>query len=565
MGVLFAGQYLVERLREFGVEHLFGVPGDFSLAFLDSVEESGTVSWVGAASELGAAYAADGYARVRGLGVVVTAFGVGELSAAAAVAGAMAEDVAVLHVVVGPPSAAVRSGAAIHHTFADGRFDRFRLAAEQVTAAQYVVGEADPAGDIDDALQALVDLRRPVYLLLPQDVAELPVAPDRRPLDLHVLTRSTSTVPAVTGLVEEFFDAYPEAVVVLGHLLLRRGLTGQAALLAVCGVRTAVLPNVHGLVDGPAHLGTYNGKLSPAAVRDGVESDEGRVLVGCTLADTTTGGLSHRFAPESTLTVGRESVSWGQRSIEVRFEAAVETLVAVRCSQPGPVDPQRARRPVDGTVVDGMVDGATATAALTQALLWSRLESWLPSDVTLFADTGSAHYGALDHRLPPGTRYESAAIWAAIGYAYPAAVGAALADPARRVVTVVGDGALQVVAAELGLAARYGARTVTIVLDNRGYTVERVIRGEAARYNDIAAWDWAAVATAMGAGRVHDVRTVAELDDALAAAADAGAAHVVVCHLSPLDVTPTLAAMSDALRAKAHLPLLALREERVGA
>ncbi len=64
--------YLLDRLAEAGVDHLFGVPGDFTLGLLDYVERHPTVRWVGCGNELGAGYAADGYARLRGLGAVCT-------------------------------------------------------------------------------------------------------------------------------------------------------------------------------------------------------------------------------------------------------------------------------------------------------------------------------------------------------------------------------------------------------------------------------------------------------------------------------------------------------------
>ena len=108
--------YLLDRLAELGVDRIFGVPGDFTLALLDHVDDDDRIEWVGMANELGAGYAADGYARLRGLGVVCTTFGVGELSAINAVAGAYAEHVPLLHL-VGSPSTLVQSaGRATHHS-----------------------------------------------------------------------------------------------------------------------------------------------------------------------------------------------------------------------------------------------------------------------------------------------------------------------------------------------------------------------------------------------------------------------------------------------------------------
>ena len=73
-------EYLLARLKEIGVDHLFGVPGDFVLGFFNQVLKS-DVKYVSTCNELNAAYAADGYARIRGMGAFASTFGVGELSA----------------------------------------------------------------------------------------------------------------------------------------------------------------------------------------------------------------------------------------------------------------------------------------------------------------------------------------------------------------------------------------------------------------------------------------------------------------------------------------------------
>jgi len=116
------GNYLLDRLAELGVNHLFGVPGDFNLQFLDDVLAHPDISWVGNANELNAGYAADGYARIRGVGALLTPYGVGELSAINATAGSYAENVPVIHIVGAPSLAAQNAHLRMHHTLGDGDF-----------------------------------------------------------------------------------------------------------------------------------------------------------------------------------------------------------------------------------------------------------------------------------------------------------------------------------------------------------------------------------------------------------------------------------------------------------
>ena len=101
-------EYLLTRLKEIGVDHLFGVPGDFVLGFLNQVLKS-EVEYVGTCNELNAAYAADGYARIRGIGAFASTFGVGELSAINGVAGAFAERVPVVAITGSPATVNFRT------------------------------------------------------------------------------------------------------------------------------------------------------------------------------------------------------------------------------------------------------------------------------------------------------------------------------------------------------------------------------------------------------------------------------------------------------------------------
>lgn len=75
-------QYLVERLHELGVGHLFSIPGDYIVPFLQVVDDDGRIQRIGNTNEMEAGYAADGYARLHGIGAVAVTYGVGSLSLA---------------------------------------------------------------------------------------------------------------------------------------------------------------------------------------------------------------------------------------------------------------------------------------------------------------------------------------------------------------------------------------------------------------------------------------------------------------------------------------------------
>ena len=158
--------YLLDRLAELGVAHAFGVPGDYTLAFLDHVIAHPRVDWIGCANELNAGYAADSYARLRGAAALFTTFGVGELSAVNALAGSYAEHVPVVEVVGGPGSRAQAAHRIVHHSLGDGVFSHFLTMHEPVTCASAALAPETAAAEIDRVLMAVREQSLPGYLFL---------------------------------------------------------------------------------------------------------------------------------------------------------------------------------------------------------------------------------------------------------------------------------------------------------------------------------------------------------------------------------------------------------------
>ena len=118
----------------------------------------------------------------------------------------------------------------------------------------------------------------------------------------------------------------------------------------------------------------------------------------------------------------------------------------------------------------------------------------------MLADQGTSFYGMAPHRLPAGVTFVGQPLWASIGYTMPALLGTCAAHPGHRGVLLIGDGAAQMTATELATVLRERIPAVVVVVDNDGYTVERAIHGPDEPYNDIARWDWPALARAMGDG-----------------------------------------------------------------
>jgi TPP-dependent 2-oxoacid decarboxylase len=174
--------YLLTRLTEAGLISIFGVPGGDNLGILDAIATRPSLAWIGMATEQGAGYAADSYARQRGIGALVTTFGVGELSAANAIAGAYAESVPVVHIVGTPALAARESAATLHHNLPGRDYGHFARMAAEITAAQADLRAVTAPDEIDRVLSTALHTSRPVYLTIPADVADLPVLAPAEPL-----------------------------------------------------------------------------------------------------------------------------------------------------------------------------------------------------------------------------------------------------------------------------------------------------------------------------------------------------------------------------------------------
>ncbi len=180
-----AGRYLIRRLEQLGLKHIFGVPGDYVLKFLDLIEES-NIDLVTTCNELNAGYAGDAYARTAGLGAVCVTYGVGGFSVYNAVAGSFAERVPLV-VISGGPSLSLRGRLhpyLLHHTIGDMNLQRDIF--EKITQAAVVLSNpAQAPSQIDETLAACLRYSRPVYIEIPADMVTQASSEPRRGIRLR--------------------------------------------------------------------------------------------------------------------------------------------------------------------------------------------------------------------------------------------------------------------------------------------------------------------------------------------------------------------------------------------
>ncbi|GLY32603.1 thiamine pyrophosphate-binding protein [Kineosporia sp. NBRC 101731] len=513
------GGYLARRLEQLGLEHLFGLPGDFNLALLDEMLATTNLNWVGSSNELNAGYAADGYARLRrGPAAFVTTFGVGELSAVNALAGSYAEDVPVVHIVGLPSTTVINNGTLVHHSLADGDFGHFVRMASEVTATAVVVRTQNAATAIDQALLTAVGSSKPVYLGIPADVALAPVSamPLTRPL--RVLRSDPAAAEDFRDALTEFLGGAAEVTVLAGPRLYRRQLEQRIrAIAAQNGVRIATQSASKALLDEshPANLGVYAGAFTHnAETRRRIDEASPLVLSGVVLTDFLTGSFTHGFDPDQAVDLQLDHARIaGNAFYGLYLEESLrilEEVLEARDPRPEPLP----RRPVPASCAH---KAATPQGQLTHADLWPLLQDHLAPGTLLVAEAGTSFYGALEMTLPDGCDLLGQPVWSSIGYTLPATVGAMLAEPVRETVLVIGDGSAQLTIQELGRLLALGLKPTILLINNNGYTVERAIRSPEAAYQDIVAWNWTSLPAALGAPTtpVYRVDTPAGLVEVL--------------------------------------------------
>jgi TPP-dependent 2-oxoacid decarboxylase len=543
------GDYLLDRLAELGVTEIFGVPGDYNLEFLDHIVAHPTIRWVGGANELNAGYAADGYGRLRGMAALVTTFGVGELSAANAVAGSYAEHVPVVHIVGAPSKDVQGAHRVVHHSLGDGDFTHFFRMSREITCAQANLVPPTATREIDRVISDVRELKRPGYLLLATDVARFPAEPPAAPLAAYTAGTSPRALALFVAAATELIGDH--RVTVLADLLVHRlhAVPQLETLLAADTVPYATLMWGKSLVDesSPNFLGIYAGAAGDTAVRRAIEEAPVLVTAGVQFTDMVSGFFSQKIDPARTIDVGAvQSTVAGKVFAPLDIDAALTALASIlteRAITSPPVAPLSVDHPPGPPEPD---------QPLTQEILWDRLSGALTPGNVVLADQGTSFYGMAGHRLPTGVTFIGQPLWGSIGYTLPAALGAGLAQRDRRTVLLIGDGAAQLTIQELGAFFREGLTPVIVVVNNDGYTVERAIHGESAYYNDIVGWTWLDVPRALGVRDYLAFRaeTYGQLDAAFTAAAEhRDVLAFVEVVLGKMDVPPLLTELANSAAA----------------
>lgn len=539
------GKYLLDRLYHFGVEHIFGVPGDYVLRF-DKMIEQHRIQFINTTRESTAGYAADAYARVKGLGVACITYGVG-INITNALAQGLVErsPLIVISGTAGTDEFALNPTR--HHLINKSstiHSDTTQLEIfKQLTVDQAVLYSAgSAAADIDRVIHSCLTYQQPVYIEIPRNVVVQPI-PSHTPRELP---KPKSNKEALEESLKEalaILQRCKRPVIWAGHEILRLGLSDQLQQFA----EKYHIPIVSSLLGKsvisefhPLAVGVYQGGMSPREVCEFIDGCDCAILLGVILADLDTGIFTAKIDQEHRIIATMETINIGHHHFhDVLLDDFVDGLLALDFHRQftHPFPQAQKRIPSNFQPISG---DKTTTKRLFECI-----QKYLKPEHFVVTDVGDCLFASSDLCLEYNS-FIACAYFASLGFGVPGAIGAQIASPDKRVVAIVGDGAFQMTATELSAAVRYHLDPIVIVMNNHGYGTERpLLEGS---YNDIQDWHYTELPKVLGGGVGLKATTEDELDKALSQAfGQRGTFYLIEVDLGKTDFSPGLRRLGELL------------------
>ncbi|RKD68114.1 indolepyruvate decarboxylase [Sinobaca qinghaiensis] len=516
--------YLYDCLLKEGITEIFGVPGDYNFALLDELEKYTAIQFIDNRNELNAGYAADGYAQIKGMSALITTFGVGDLSAANAMAGAYSEQVPLIEIVGSPASSMQENGTKAHHTLMNGDYDVFLRMHREITERAIKITADNAVREIPAAIAAALEHRKPVYIDIPQDVALMKINTDSPGDESGTQKNEAKLAAQGAEEVKKALQQADSAVLLVDIYTIRHHLKEKVLQLAeYLNIPTAqMMQGKSGFNEQhPLYIGMYGGAFGNQEVREYVENADIIITAGLLESDFNTAKFTAELHRKKRIDLQpMELFVQGESAGKMKMEVLIDALLSEKC----PVFEDKSYFP---SFYDELPEKLEPLRAETY---YPIIQSVLrPKDI-LVVETGTLSYGLAHVRLPENSVYISQGSWQSIGYALPAAFGAQMAAPERRVLLFIGDGSFQLTAQGLSSMAEQNIKPVVFFLNNKGYTVERYLNTDnpQAEYNDIPEWDYIKLVKSFYTkARTTRVTTTEELKQAAAQLDETDSLHFI--------------------------------------
>jgi indolepyruvate decarboxylase len=533
-------EFLIERLENAGINHIFGVPGDYILQFIQQVSQTNKIKFVNTTDENHAGFAADAYARVHGIGCVCATYNVGALKLCNAVAGAYAEKSPVL-VISGSPGLKERNEDFELHHVVKG-FDNQLKIFKHITCYSVILDDATTAGwKIDQALEMLKKNKQPVYIELPRDIADQPIRYDvyRQGTPDEEISDEENIKEALTEITE-WIKSSKNPVIMAGVQIARFGLGAALVRFAerhnipmVTTLLSKSTINEHHALFAGVYCGS---QTSEESLRKLVDDSDCLMIFGEMLTDMMLGFQSPKFKKRQMIFCSTEGLKVRNHSYaDVRFLDVCNKLFKSDIGKKeSPKLPEKRKS-------EPFIPNDTN---ITTARFFEKINSILTDKMAIVADIGECLFGAAELTVSHN-HFISPAFYCSMGPAIPGALGLQLAKPNLRPIVLVGDGAFQMSVTELSTILEHKLNPIVFILNNQGYTTERfILDGD---FNNIRNWDYHKVTEMLHGGQGIKVETEEQLEVAVSTALKSTTLFVVNVCVGPKDVSPGLRRMVDYL------------------
>ncbi|XP_055831110.1 pyruvate decarboxylase 2 [Solanum dulcamara] len=518
------GRHLARRLVEIGIEDVFSVPGDFNLTLLDHLIAEPRLKNIGCCNELNAGYAADGYARSRGVGACVVTFTVGGLSVINAIAGAYSENLPIICIVGGPNTNDYGTNRILHHTIGLPDFSQELRCFQTVTCYQAVVNNLEDALEqIDRAISTALIERKPVYISISCNLPAIPhptFSRDPIPFFLSPRLSSKKGLEAAVDAALAFLSKAIKPVMIGGpKLRVAKACDAFAELADSSGYAMAMMPSAKGLVaeQHPHFIGTYWGAVGTSYCAEIVESADAYLFAGPVFNDYSSVGYSLLIKREKALIVHPDRVVIGNGpafGCVLMKDFLSELAKKVKKNETAYENYRRIFVP-EGTPLK-----PEPNEPLRVNILFQHVQKMLSADTAVIAETGDSWFNCQKLKLPEGCGYQFQMQYGSIGWSVGATLGYAQSVPEKRVISFIGDGSFQVTAQDVSTMIRCDQKTIIFLINNGGYTIEVEIHD--GPYNVIKNWNYTGLVDAIHNGEskcwTQKVRTEEELIEAIATA-----------------------------------------------
>lgn len=421
----------------------------------------------------------------------------------------------------------------VHHSLGNGDMRVYANVYKKFTVAQAQLFDAKTAPTrIDRTLSQCIKQSRPVYVELPSDMvgAQVSSLTLTTPLDTSISADPEELKnEAVNAVLDKIYSSKQPYILVDGLVAPDQIVDEVNEFAKATGFPTFGLTFGGGIIDGKLtnYHGIHAGKFGSLDFTSYTDSADLTLLFGPLLSDTNTQGWTTVPKKDITISFRRNSISIGtSKTFELQIKSFMRKLLdrLDKSKLPG-ANPKATSLPSVRRLATSLPH-PDSLVPIDQDSFYLRVSSFFrPQDIILCAN-GTPLAGGRDFILPPHTKLINSSIWVSVGHMLPAAQGAALAQKelrtGGRTILFEGDGSFQATAQELSTIIRYKLDAYIFLVNNDGYTYERLIHGMDAEYNDVAPWRYLKAPELMGAPtdgsydvETHDVSTWGELQRVL--------------------------------------------------